>query len=116
MTERPASVVDAGGGEPAGRAAAELVGITKSFPGVLANDHIDLVVRRAEVLCLLGENGAGKSTLMSILSGMVQPDSGRILVAGRDVEIGSPRAAIELGIGMVYQHSTLVPTLSVLEN
>lgn len=116
MTERPASVADVGGGEPAGAAAVELIGITKSFPGVLANDQIDLVVRSGEVLCLLGENGAGKSTLMSILSGMVQPDSGRILVAGRDVEIGSPRAAIELGIGMVYQHSTLVPTLSVLEN
>ena len=67
-------------------------------------------------MCLLGENGAGKSTLMSILSGMLRPDAGRVLVDGREVSIDSPRAAIELGIGMVYQHSTLVPTLSVLEN
>jgi simple sugar transport system ATP-binding protein len=96
--------------------AVELVGITKSFPGVVANDHIDLRVEAAEVLCLLGENGAGKSTLMNILSGMVRPDAGRIVVHGGDVEIDSPRAAIELGIGMVYQHSTLVPTLTVLEN
>jgi simple sugar transport system ATP-binding protein len=74
------------------------------------------VVRPGEVHCLLGENGAGKSTLMSILSGMVQPDRGRIRVEGRDVVISSPKRAIELGIGMVYQHTTLVPSLGVLEN
>jgi ABC-type uncharacterized transport system ATPase subunit len=96
--------------------AVELVGITKAFPGVLANDDISLSVRRAEVHCLLGENGAGKSTLMSILAGMVRPDHGRIRVDGREVEISSPRRALELGIGMVYQHTTLVPTLTVLEN
>jgi simple sugar transport system ATP-binding protein len=96
--------------------AVELEGITKAYPGVVANDRIDLVVRRGEVHCLLGENGAGKSTLMSILSGMVTPDAGRIRADGREVEIDSPRKAIELGIGMVYQHTTLVPTLSVLEN
>jgi simple sugar transport system ATP-binding protein len=83
---------------------------------VLANDRISLAVRRGEVHCLLGENGAGKSTLMSILAGMVRPDEGRIRLDGRDVEIDSPKRAIELGIGMVYQHTTLVPTLTVLEN
>ena len=112
----PSKPVDAEGGPASGTPPVELVGITKAFPGVVANDHIDLVVRRGEVLCLLGENGAGKSTLMSILSGMLRPDAGRVLVDGREVSIDSPRAAIELGIGMVYQHSTLVPTLSVLEN
>ncbi|HKP18106.1 MAG TPA: ABC transporter ATP-binding protein [Gaiellaceae bacterium] len=97
-------------------AAVELIGITKSFPGVLANDRISLAVRRGEVHCLLGENGAGKSTLMSILSGMVRPDEGAIRIDGREVEISSPRRALELGIAMVYQHTTLVPTLTVLEN
>jgi ABC-type uncharacterized transport system ATPase subunit len=96
--------------------AVELIDITKAFPGVLANDRISLSVARGEVHCLLGENGAGKSTLMSILAGMVRPDEGRIRVAGRDVEITSPRRALELGIGMVYQHTTLVPMLTVLEN
>lgn len=100
---------------PSGAAVA-LRGITKAFPGVLANDHIDLALRPGEVHCLLGENGAGKSTLMSILSGMVQPDEGDILMKGSPVRITSPKRAIELGIGMVYQHTTLVPTLSVLDN
>ncbi len=103
------------GGE-AGTPAVELAGITKAFPGVLANDRISLVVRRGEVHCLLGENGAGKSTLMNILSGMLRPDAGRVLLDGREVEIDSPKHAIELGIGMVYQHTSLVPTLTVLEN
>jgi simple sugar transport system ATP-binding protein len=96
--------------------AVELLGISKSFPGVRANDDISLVLRRGEVHCLLGENGAGKSTLMGILAGMVQPDAGRIRVDGRDVRIGSPRAALELGIGTVYQHSTLIGALTVAEN
>ena len=96
--------------------AVRLSGITKAYPGVLANDRIDLEVRGGEVHCLLGENGAGKSTLMGILSGMVAPDAGTISVGGREVRIDSPRAAIDLGIGMVYQHTTLVPTLTVLEN
>ena len=99
-----------------GRPAVQLEGISKHYPGVVANDSVDLTVRRGEVHCLLGENGAGKSTLMGILSGMVAQDAGRILVDGVEVEIESPRNALELGIGMVYQHSTLVPTLSVLEN
>jgi simple sugar transport system ATP-binding protein len=101
-----------GGGEPA----VELVGITKAFPGVLANDRISLTVRRGEVHCLLGENGAGKSTLMNILAGMIGPDAGEVRLDGRLVEIDSPKHAIELGIGMVYQHTSLVPQLTVLEN
>jgi simple sugar transport system ATP-binding protein len=94
----------------------ELVGIRKQFPGVLANDGISLSVRRGEVHCLLGENGAGKSTLISILSGMVRPDAGEIRIDGRPARIASPRAALERGIGTVYQHSTLVPALTVLQN
>jgi general nucleoside transport system ATP-binding protein len=96
--------------------AVELIEITKAFPGVLANDRISLTVRRGEVHCLLGENGAGKSTLMNILSGMVRPDSGQVTLDGRTVEIDSPKHAIALGIGMVYQHTSLVPQLTVLEN
>jgi simple sugar transport system ATP-binding protein len=96
--------------------AVELIAITKRFPGVVANDAISLRVMPGEVLCLLGENGAGKSTLMSILSGLYQPDSGRIRIDGRDVRIGSPASGRALGIGMVYQHLSLIPTLTVLEN
>jgi general nucleoside transport system ATP-binding protein len=94
----------------------ELVGISKAFPGVVANDDITFDVRRGEVHCLLGENGAGKSTLMGILSGIQRPDSGQIKVDGEPVDIGSPRDSLDLGIGTVYQHSTLIPALSVLEN
>src|SRR5512132_3729914 len=100
--------------EPGDEPAVELIGITKAFPGVLANDRISLSVRRGEVHCLLGENGAGKSTLMNILSGMLRPDSGEIRLEGRSVEIHSPKHAIALGIGMVYQHTSLVPQLTVL--
>ncbi len=96
--------------------AVELINITKSFPGVLANDNISLSVWSGEVHCLLGENGAGKSTLMQVLSGMYQPDSGMIRVNGREVRINSPGEALELGMGMVYQHPTLVPVFSVIEN
>src|SRR6516165_5517668 len=96
--------------------AIELVNITKRFPGVLANDRVSVTVRHGEVLCLLGENGAGKSTLISILSGMLRPDSGSIKVDGAQVSIRSPRDALRLGIGTVYQHSTLIPALTVLEN
>ncbi len=93
-----------------------LRGITKTFPGVVANDRIDLDVHAGEVHALLGENGAGKSTLISILAGMYRPDAGEIRIDGVPQEIDSPRTAIQLGIGTVYQHLTLVPTLSVLEN
>jgi len=94
----------------------ELVGISKAFPGVLANDHVDLTLRRGEVHCLLGENGAGKSTLIGILSGLIRPDSGTIRIEGVETTISSPRAALELGIGTVYQHSALIPAFTVLEN
>ena len=99
-----------------GEIAITLVGITKRFPGVLANDNVNLAVRHGEVHCLLGENGAGKSTLMSILSGMQSPDAGQIQVDGQAVAIDSPRRALDLGIGTVYQHSALVPALTVLQN
>lgn len=94
----------------------ELRGITKQFPGVLANDHIDFDLHRGEVHALLGENGAGKSTLMSILYGLYTSDSGEILMNGTPVTIGSPKQAIELGIGMVHQHFMLIPVMTVTEN
>jgi general nucleoside transport system ATP-binding protein len=94
----------------------ELRGITKQFPGVLANDHIDFDLRRGEVHALLGENGAGKSTLMSILYGLYTADSGEILMDGTPVSIDSPKNAIELGIGMVHQHFMLIPVMTVTEN
>jgi simple sugar transport system ATP-binding protein len=94
----------------------EITGITKRFPGVLANDDVSLSIAKGEVHCLLGENGAGKSTLISILSGMTVPDVGTIRIDGVETEIDSPRKALDLGIGTVYQHATLVPTLTVLEN
>jgi general nucleoside transport system ATP-binding protein len=94
----------------------ELRGITKAFPGVLANDHVDFDLRRGEVHALLGENGAGKSTLMSILYGLYTPDSGEILMNGKPVAIHSPKNAIELGIGMVHQHFMLIPVMTVTEN
>src|SRR5581483_272649 len=94
----------------------ELRGITKAFPNVLANDDISLTLRAGEIHCLLGENGAGKSTLIGILCGLVKPDRGLILVDGVETRIPSPRRALELGIGTVHQHSTLIPALTVLEN
>src|ERR671922_600052 len=96
--------------------ALELRGITKRFPGVLANDHVDFDLRRGEVHALLGENGAGKSTLMSILYGLYTADSGEIRLNGRPVTISSPKDAIELGIGMVHQHFMLIPVMTVTEN
>ncbi len=94
----------------------KLQGITKRFPGVIANDHIDLAVRRGEIHAIVGENGAGKSTLMRILYGLYQPDSGTIEVNGRTNVIESPRRALELGIGMVHQHFMLIPVFTVAEN
>jgi ABC-type uncharacterized transport system ATPase subunit len=96
--------------------AVELRGITKMFPGVVANEAIDLELHRGEIHCLLGENGAGKTTLMQILSGMYRPDAGSIAIDGQLVDIGSPKEAIVLGVGMVYQHPTMVPTFTVIEN
>jgi ABC-type uncharacterized transport system ATPase subunit len=94
----------------------ELRGITKQFPGVLANDHVDFDLRDGEVHALLGENGAGKSTLMNILYGLYHPDEGEIAVKGKPVRISSPKEAIELGIGMVHQHFMLIPVMTVAEN
>ena len=96
--------------------AVELVGITKRFPGVVANDDIHLRVRSGEVHALCGENGAGKSTLMKILYGMQQPDEGTIRVDGADVAFRSPADAIRVGIGMVHQHFMLADNLTVAEN
>ena len=93
-----------------------LDGITKRFPGVLANDEVDLELRPGEVHALIGENGAGKSTLMRVLYGMYPADGGRILVRGQEARIGSPRDAIGLGIGMVHQHFVLVDPFTVTEN
>jgi simple sugar transport system ATP-binding protein len=102
MTERPAVV--------------QMRGITKRFPGVLANDAVDLDIRAGEVHALLGENGAGKSTLMNVLAGLYRQDEGEIVVRGRRVEFHSPRDAIAAGIGMVHQHFKLVPVQTVVEN
>jgi len=94
----------------------EMRGISKRFPGVLANDHVDFDVKSGEVHALLGENGAGKSTLMKILYGMYHPDEGEILLNGKLVTIASPTDAINQGIGMIHQHFMLVPSLTVAEN
>ncbi len=94
----------------------ELRGITKRFPGVLANDHVEFDVKSGEVHALLGENGAGKSTLMKILYGLYRPDEGEILLNGKPADIRSPNDSISLGIGMIHQHFMLVQTLTVAEN
>lgn len=94
----------------------ELRGITKRFPGVIANDNINLTLKTGEVLCLIGENGAGKSTLMNVLYGMYKADEGQIVLDGAPVVFMSPGDAIAAGIGMVHQHFMLVPVFTVAEN
>jgi general nucleoside transport system ATP-binding protein len=94
----------------------ELRGITKRFPGVLANDDVNLDLRAGEVHALLGENGAGKSTLMNILYGLYTPDEGQVILRGKPIDLGSTKAAIEHGIGMVHQHFMLIPVMTVAEN
>src|SRR5213594_879096 len=94
----------------------ELQGITKRFPGVLANDRVDLDVHRGEVHAIVGENGAGKSTLMKILYGFHRPDSGEIELDGRPIRLDTPHAARRCGIGMVFQELVQVPALTVVEN
>jgi ABC-type uncharacterized transport system ATPase subunit len=96
--------------------ALEMRGMTKRYPGVVANDRIDLDVRPGEIHALLGENGAGKTTLMNVLYGLARPDEGQILLDGSPVEIASPSDAIARGISMVHQHFMLVPVLSVADN
>ena len=97
-------------------AAVALRGITKRFPAVVANDHVDFEAAPGEVHALLGENGAGKTTLSNILTGLYRPDEGEILLAGRPVSFHSPRDAIAAGIAMVHQHFRLVSPFSVAEN
>jgi ABC-type uncharacterized transport system ATPase subunit len=94
----------------------ELRGITKSFPGVLANDNVNLSLEQGEIHALLGENGAGKTTLMNILYGLYKQDKGEILVNNKIVNIQTPNDAIALGIGMVHQHFMLIPVMTVTEN
>jgi len=94
----------------------ELRGITKRFPGVLANDHIDLTLKEGEIHALLGENGAGKTTLMNILYGLYAPDEGEIFVRGKQIDVKSPSDAISEGVGMVHQHFMLIPVFTVTEN
>lgn len=94
----------------------QMTGITKRFPGVVANDGVDLTVLPGQVHTLLGENGAGKSTLMKIHYGLYTPDEGTIELNGSPVTITSPTDAIRQGIGMIHQHFMLVPTLTVAEN
>ena len=96
--------------------ALEMRGITKRYPGVVANDHIDLDVRPGEIHALLGENGAGKTTLMNVLFGLATPDAGEILLDGKPAHFSSPADAIAHGISMVHQHFMLVPVLSVTDN
>lgn len=94
----------------------EVRDITKSFPGVLANDHINLALKKGEIHAILGENGAGKSTLMNIIYGLYDPDEGQIFLNGEEVKITNPHDAIDRGIGMVHQHFMLVPVFTALEN
>jgi ABC-type uncharacterized transport system ATPase subunit len=94
----------------------EMRGITKRFPGIVANDQVDFDLRKGEVHALLGENGAGKSTLMNILYGLYRADEGEIRMNGKAVTFGSAKDAIDRGIGMVHQHFMLIPVMTVAEN
>src|SRR5690554_270667 len=93
-----------------------MLGITKEFPGIVANDDVTLQVKKGEIHALLGENGAGKSTLMNVLFGLYQPEKGVIKLRGQEVKITGPREANALGIGMVHQHFMLVENFTVLQN
>ncbi|MER3436757.1 MAG: heme ABC transporter ATP-binding protein, partial [Chloroflexota bacterium] len=96
--------------------AVEMRGIVKRFPGIVANDGIDLAIRRGEIHALLGENGAGKTTLMNVLFGLYRPDAGEIRINGSPVHFHSPRDAVAAGLGMVHQHFMLVDRFTVTEN
>jgi len=93
-----------------------MVGISKRFPGVVANDSINLELYPGEVLALLGENGAGKSTLVNVLAGLYDPDEGEIFVQGKRVEIRNPQDSMHYGIGMIHQEFALVENMTVAEN
>ena len=99
-----------------GTALLRMEGITKSFPGVIANDGVDFEVAAGEVHALLGENGSGKTTLMNVLYGMYRPDAGRIVLRGEEIQLHTPRDAIRHGVGMVHQHFMLVGVLTVAQN
>ncbi|MDY3250427.1 MAG: ATP-binding cassette domain-containing protein, partial [Candidatus Choladocola sp.] len=96
--------------------AIELQNITKRFGSVVANDKVNLSVRKGEILCVLGENGSGKTTLVNMISGIYYPEEGKITVDGREVKIRSPKDSFDLGIGMVHQHFKLVDILTAAEN
>ena len=96
--------------------ALELRDISKSFGSVQANDHVNLTLRKSEILAILGENGSGKTTLMNMIYGIYYPDEGHIFVNGKEVTICSPKDSYELGIGMVHQHFKLVDVLTAAEN
>ena len=91
-------------------------GLTKRFPGVLANDKVDLTLHKGEILALLGENGAGKSTVMNMLYGLYHPTEGEVWIKGEHVLLEDPSDAIARGVGMVHQHFQLVPVMTVAEN
>ncbi len=110
------STLEAATQEQSNPFAVEMRNITKTWPGVVANDHVNLEVRKGEIHALVGENGAGKSTLMNILYGLIHPDSGEIYINGQLAHIAGPRDAIHLKIGMVHQHFMLIPPLTVAEN
>ena len=110
------STLEAATQEQSNPFAVEMRNITKTWPGVVANDHVNLKVRKGEIHALVGENGAGKSTLMNILYGLIHPDSGEIYINGQLAHIAGPRDAIHLKIGMVHQHFMLIPPLTVAEN
>ncbi len=110
------STLEAATQEQSNPFAVEMRNITKTWPGVVANDHVNLEVRKGEIHALVGENGAGKSTLMNILYGLIHPDSGEIYINGQLAHIAGPRDAIRLKIGMVHQHFMLIPPLTVAEN
>ena len=96
--------------------AIELRGITKTFGHVIANQNVDLVVYRGEILSILGENGSGKTTLMNMISGIYYPDEGHIFIDGKEVTISSPKDALDLKIGMIHQHFKLVDVFNATEN
>ena len=96
--------------------ALEMKGITKTFGSVVANDNVDLDVKRGEILAILGENGCGKTTLMNMIAGIYRPDAGVICIDGKEVDIRSPKDAFDHGIGMIHQHFKLVDLFTAAEN